>query len=74
VEDYPHRISFTIVEGDFKEFSGYWQLTPQAKGTELGYFLEVRPKLTMPVKVLECRLNIDLPRNLAAIYQQAVTQ
>lgn len=72
VEDYPHRISFAIVEGDFKEFSGYWQLTPQDQGTELAYFLEVRPKLTMPVKVLECRLNIDLPRNLVAIYQQAV--
>ena len=71
-EDYPHRIDFTIVEGDFKEFSGYWQLTPQEEGTELTYFLEVRPKLTMPVKVLECRLNIDLPRNLVAIYQQAV--
>jgi ribosome-associated toxin RatA of RatAB toxin-antitoxin module len=71
-EDSPHRIDFTIVEGDFKEFSGYWQLTPQDGGTKLTYFLEVRPKLTMPVKVLECRLNIDLPRNLVAIYQQAL--
>lgn len=71
-EEYPHRISFKMVEGDFKAFSGYWQLTPQDQGTELTYFLEVRPKLTMPVKVLECRLNIDLPRNLVAIYQQAL--
>lgn len=71
-EEYPHRINFTIVEGDFKKFAGYWQLTPQEQGTELTYFLEVRPKLTMPVKVLECRLNIDLPRNLVAIYQQAI--
>ncbi|MFZ4666348.1 MAG: SRPBCC family protein [Prochlorotrichaceae cyanobacterium] len=73
-EDFPHRITFTIVEGDFKEFSGYWQLTPlgiDPQWTELTYFLEVRPKLTMPVKILECRLNMDLPRNLVAIAQRS---
>jgi ribosome-associated toxin RatA of RatAB toxin-antitoxin module len=78
IEQPPHRIDFTMVEGDFKEFSGYWQLTPQGKdpdqSTELKYSLAVRPKLTMPVKFLECRLNIDLPRNLAAIYRRALAQ
>lgn len=77
LEEYPHRLGFTIVEGDFKEFAGYWHLNPLEQGTELTrltYFLEVRPKLTMPVKILECRLNIDLPRNLVAISQQAVQQ
>lgn len=73
-EDFPRRITFRMVEGDFKEFSGYWQLTPlgtEPQRTELTYVLEVRPKLTMPVKILECRLNIDLPRNLVAIAQRS---
>jgi len=76
-EYFPKQITFCMVEGDFKGFSGTWNLEPQylngIMGTNLCYTIQVWPKLTMPVTIIERRLSKDLQLNLLAIYQR-VTQ
>ncbi|MEH2311116.1 MAG: SRPBCC family protein [Nostoc sp.] len=73
-ECFPKEINFCMVEGDFKGFSGSWYLEPyslgKCVGTNLCYTIEVWPKLTMPVGIIENRLSKDLRLNLLAIYQR----
>ncbi|BAT53327.1 hypothetical protein NOS3756_22860 [Nostoc sp. NIES-3756] len=73
-EYFPKEISFQMVEGDFKGFSGSWCLQPytlgNSNGTELCYTIQVWPKLTMPITIIERRLSKDLRSNLLAIYQR----
>ncbi|MBD2496927.1 SRPBCC family protein [Nostoc sp. FACHB-280] len=73
-EHFPKEISFSMVEGDFKGFSGTWSLEPISLdgtvGTNLCYTIQVWPKLTMPVTIIERRLSKDLQLNLLAIYQR----
>ncbi|MBU7585057.1 MAG: SRPBCC family protein [Nostoc sp. TH1S01] len=73
-EHFPKEISFSMVEGDFKGFSGSWSLEPTSldgtMGTNLCYTIQVWPKLTMPVTIIERRLSNDLQLNLLAIYQR----
>ncbi len=73
-EYFPKEINFRMVEGDFKGFSGSWCLEPyslgQHIGTNLCYTIQVWPKLTMPVSIIENRLSKDLQLNLLAIYQR----
>jgi ribosome-associated toxin RatA of RatAB toxin-antitoxin module len=75
IEEYfPKEINFSMVEGDFKEFSGSWQLQPcslgKDGGTYLCYSVKVWPKVTMPVGVIERRLSQDMQTNLLAISQR----
>lgn len=73
-ECFPKEINFRMVEGDFKGFSGSWCLEPYSLGeyggTNLCYTIQVWPKLTMPVGIIENRLSQDLRLNLLAIYQR----
>ena len=73
-EKFPHEISFKMVEGDFKAFSGSWCLEPYSlsnqNGTNLSYTLHVWPKRTMPIAIIERRLCNDLRFNLLAIRQR----
>ncbi|MEH2466053.1 SRPBCC family protein [Nostoc sp.] len=73
-ECFPKEINFRMVEGDFKGFSGSWCLKPYSLGeyvgTNLCYTIQVWPKLTMPVGIIENRLSKDLRLNLLAIYQR----
>ncbi|ABA24054.1 cyclase/dehydrase [Trichormus variabilis ATCC 29413] len=73
-EYFPKEINFQMVEGDFKGFSGNWCLQPYALGdvigTDLCYTIQVWPKLTMPITIIERRLSQDLRSNLLAIYQR----
>jgi hypothetical protein len=75
-ELFPKLIQFNMVEGDFKGFSGMWCLEPytlnQEQGTTLCYTIQVWPKLTMPISIIERRLSKDLQANLLAIRQRAV--
>lgn len=78
VEEYfPKEINFRMVEGDFKDFSGSWQLEPcvlnQGRGTRLCYTVRVWPKRTMPVTLIERRLSHDMRLNLVAIGQRVET-
>ncbi|MCL6755342.1 SRPBCC family protein [Nostoc sp. CCCryo 231-06] len=73
-EYFPKEINFRMVEGDFKGFSGSWCLEPYSigeyVGTNLCYTIQVWPKLTMPVGIIENRLSKDLRSNLLAIHQR----
>jgi ribosome-associated toxin RatA of RatAB toxin-antitoxin module len=81
-EKFPNEIRFNMVEGDFKAFSGCWQLepwlpvsspetpVPDQPGTSLTYRVLVWPKRTMPVTIIERRLCSDLRLNLLAISQR----
>ncbi|MBN3894141.1 MAG: SRPBCC family protein [Nostoc sp. NOS(2021)] len=73
-ECFPKEINFRMVEGDFKGFSGRWCLEPYSLGeyigTNLCYTIQVWPKLTMPVGIIENRLSKDLQLNLLAIHQR----
>ncbi len=73
-EYFPKAINFRMVEGDFKGFNGSWCLEPYSLGeligTHLSYTIQVWPKLTMPVTIIEPRLTKDIQSNLLAIYQR----
>jgi ribosome-associated toxin RatA of RatAB toxin-antitoxin module len=75
VESFPQRLDFKMVEGDFKSFSGSWQLQPVAvgnqPGTELCYSVLVMPRMAMPVGMIERRLSTNLVVNLVAIRERA---
>lgn len=76
-ESFPDKISFEMVEGDLKAFSGSWLLTScdaaGVCGTSLCYGILVHPKLTMPVGIIEQRLSQDLKSNLVAIRDRAIS-
>ncbi|HEY9621877.1 MAG TPA: SRPBCC family protein [Crinalium sp.] len=75
VERFPTNIDFQMVEGDFKEFLGTWQLQPQTiggqPGTDLRYVVQILPPRTMPVGLIERKLSHNLAVNLTAIRQRA---
>lgn len=75
-EIFPKLINFQMVEGDFKGFSGQWCLEPYplniGQGTILCYTIQVWPKLTMPISIIENRLSKDLQLNLLAIRQRTM--
>lgn len=70
-EDFPQEIRFSMVEGDFRAFSGSWQLkdwsVDNQSGTTLTYTVLVWPKRTMPIAAVQRRISSDLPLNLMAI-------
>jgi ribosome-associated toxin RatA of RatAB toxin-antitoxin module len=69
-ETFPKEINFQMVDGDFKEYSGSWQLFPcgnDQSNTNLCYTLTVHPKRLIPVGIIEQRLGKGLQVNLLAI-------
>ncbi|GAB4211186.1 MAG: SRPBCC family protein [Synechococcales cyanobacterium] len=73
-ERYLEQVAFTMVEGDFVEFTGSWDLVPVPEGTRLTYHLTILPPRHMPIKIVEGRLCQDLTVNLQAIHNQALSQ
>lgn len=75
VEQFPRRLDFQMVEGDFKTFTGSWQLeaieTSLQPQTNLTYSVFVLPPRAMPVAMVEHRLSSSIAVNLAAIQQRA---
>lgn len=73
VEKFPHAIEFNMVEGDFRQFFGAWELQPlaTANATQLRYTVTVLPGRAMPMALIERNLRRNLVRNLVAIQQQA---
>lgn len=75
-EQFPQRIGFEMLEGDFKGFNGAWKLAETLvdgkASTVLTYELMVLPRLTMPIGLIEKRLRHDMAVNLSAIYQRTL--
>lgn len=74
IEEFPHRIRFDMVEGDFRDFSGSWGLQPASDlnhgKTTLTYNVVVCLSHLMPVALIEQRFCQDLALNLRAIRQR----
>ena len=75
-ERFPKEIGFSMVEGDFKQFLGRWQLQPallgDQPGTLLSYEVIVQPPLVMPARLIAQHLCHNLTENLLAIRQHAM--
>lgn len=75
VEQFPHRIGFTMVEGDFKTFEGTWNLEPEqadSSVTRLIYDVKICPPRAIPTVLIERHLRNDLTHNLQAIRQHTI--
>ncbi|KAI4301616.1 hypothetical protein L6164_034876 [Bauhinia variegata] len=76
------EIEFKMIEGDFKLFEGKWSILQsnnetgeesegRAFNTTLSYIVDVKPKLCLPVRLLEGRLCNEIKMNLASIRKEA---
>jgi ribosome-associated toxin RatA of RatAB toxin-antitoxin module len=74
VEVFPQELRFSMVEGDFRQFEGQWQLVPVVTqgilGTRLTYNVLIQPPRAMPAGLIERHIRHDLSQNLKAIGQQ----
>ncbi|XP_044493264.1 uncharacterized protein LOC123216767 isoform X2 [Mangifera indica] len=78
-------IEFKMIEGDFQFFEGKWSLEQCSRGkskesnslsgqefqTTLSYLVDVKPKLWLPVRLVEGRLCNEIKSNLACIREAA---
>ncbi|QQE66582.1 cyclase [Leptolyngbya sp. BL0902] len=74
VETFPQELTFSLVEGDFRQFEGKWRLEPltgASPRTRLSYDLLICPPRAMPAGLIERHIRKDLIRNLHAIGERA---
>ncbi|XP_057733568.1 uncharacterized protein LOC130948731 isoform X1 [Arachis stenosperma] len=75
-------IEFKIIEGDFQVFEGKWSILQQFNNgscedsqvqvnTTLSYIVDIRPKLWLPVHLIEGRLCNEIKRNLVAVRDES---
>lgn len=70
------KINFKCVESAFfSEFDGEWcvKATDDGLGTTVRYVVDVRPRGPVPVVALEWRIREDVPTNLRAVKNAAMT-
>ncbi|XP_019427889.1 PREDICTED: uncharacterized protein LOC109336016 isoform X2 [Lupinus angustifolius] len=74
-------IDFKMVEGDFQIFEGKWSILQsnigsceesQEVNTTLSYIVDVKPKLWLPVHLIEGRLCNEIKKNLTSIRKEAL--
>ncbi|KAL2325698.1 hypothetical protein Fmac_024756 [Flemingia macrophylla] len=77
------EIDFKMIEGDFKLFEGKWsiwqtfknescdQSPVQEVSTTLSYTVDVKPKLWLPIRLIEGRLCNEIKMNLVSIRDEA---
>ncbi|XP_048226434.1 uncharacterized protein LOC112533699 [Ricinus communis] len=79
-------VEFKMIEGDFQSFEGKWSVEQVIKQrskesdisqlgqefeTTLSYFLDVKPKLWLPVHLIELRLRKEIQTNLSCLREEA---
>ncbi|HRD41707.1 MAG TPA: SRPBCC family protein [Prochlorococcaceae cyanobacterium AMR_MDS_5431] len=71
--EYPQdgRLDFSMLQGDFRRFEGFWQVGQIDESTSLTYHLIVRGAIGMPISLIEQRLEKDICSNLKAINEEA---
>ena len=74
-EKFPHEVHYQLIEGDLKEFSGYWRLkagnsSESESKVELIYDFSVLPKPIIPAPLFEHFLSNDVPASLLAVRQR----
>ena len=66
------RLSFRMLEGDFRWFEGVWAMGADASSSWLLYELTVQGKAGMPIGLIEQRLQQDLGSNLRGVQKEAI--
>ncbi|XP_045797033.1 uncharacterized protein LOC123891229 [Trifolium pratense] len=76
-------IDFKMVEGDFQLFEGKWSILQtfsngsceespfRETNTTLSYIVEVKPKMWLPIRLIEGRLCSEIKKNLTSIRGEA---
>lgn len=78
-------IEFKMIEGDFQVFEGKWSIEECSTGrleqsgpvasqdsrTTLSYVVDVKPKMWLPVRLVEGRLCREIKMNLSCIREEA---
>lgn len=65
------RLSFRMLDGDFRCFQGTWVVGADATSGWLVYDLTVQGKPGMPIGLIEQRLQEDLANNVRGVQQEA---
>ncbi|GMI75962.1 hypothetical protein like AT4G01650 [Hibiscus trionum] len=78
------EIKFKMIEGDFTNFEGTWLIEQLSKRkreedevigeewqTTLSYLVDVKPKMWLPVRLVEGRLSKEIKTNLSCIRDEA---
>ncbi|XP_039021401.1 uncharacterized protein LOC120153536 [Hibiscus syriacus] len=74
------EIKFKMIEGDFTNFEGTWLIEEFNKRkseddeewqTTLSYLVDVKPKMWLPVRLVEGRLSKEIKTNLSCIREEA---
>ncbi|KAE8660552.1 hypothetical protein F3Y22_tig00116951pilonHSYRG00375 [Hibiscus syriacus] len=76
------EIQFKMVEGDFIVFEGTWLVEQFNEGkcegiigvefqTTLSYSVDLKPKMWLPVQLVESRLSMEIKTNLLSIHEEA---
>jgi hypothetical protein len=65
------RLSFRMLDGDFRCFQGTWMVGSDATSSWLLYDLTVQGKPGMPIGLIEQRLQEDLANNVRGVQQEA---
>lgn len=65
------RLTFRMLEGDFRCFEGTWQIGVDSTSTWLLYDLTVQGRPGMPIGLIEQRLQQDLASNLRGVQIEA---
>ncbi|KAL4323537.1 hypothetical protein GQ457_11G001920 [Hibiscus cannabinus] len=69
------EIKFKMVEGDFTNFEGTWSIEEGGEGEEwettLSYLVDVKPKMWLPVGLVQGRLSKEIKTNLSCIREEA---
>jgi hypothetical protein len=66
------RLSFRMLDGDFRCFDGAWCMGADASSSWLFYELTVQGKPGMPIGLIEQRLQQDLASNLRGVQKEAL--
>ncbi|XP_074558033.1 uncharacterized protein LOC141813924 [Curcuma longa] len=68
-------IDFRMIEGDFEIFEGKWSIEQSFVDEEfqtiLSYFVELVPKLWLPIRLIEGRVCKEVKTNLLCVREQA---
>ena len=66
------RLSFRMLDGDFRCFEGAWCMGADTTSSWLLYELTVQGKPGMPIGLIEQRLQQDLASNLRGVQREAL--
>jgi hypothetical protein len=66
------RITFKRLDGDLRDFRGFWEVKPVAGGkkTELTYSMYIDPGFPVPQWIIREGVKMELPRTLVALRQR----